>query len=79
MNIAAGRFKASCLTLMNQVAKTRRQITITKWGKPIARLVPIGPEPKRSIFGCMKGLLEIVDPNDDLFTAYDGPWDAQVH
>jgi prevent-host-death family protein len=40
----AGEFKARCLEVMDRVARTRRPVTITKRGRPVARLVPIEPE-----------------------------------
>ena len=39
--IAAGKFKARCLTLMDDVQATRQPILITKRGKPVAKLVPV--------------------------------------
>lgn len=40
----AGEFKARCLQLMEQVSRTRRPITITKRGRPVARLIPVDQE-----------------------------------
>jgi len=39
--IAAGEFKARCLTLMDDVRSTREPLIITKRGKPVAKLVPV--------------------------------------
>ncbi len=58
VTIPAGEFKAKCLKLMDQVARDRRPIVITKRGKPVARLVPAEEKP-RSIFGFMRGTLKI--------------------
>jgi prevent-host-death family protein len=67
--IPASQFKANCLRLMDQVARQRTSIVITKRGKPIAKLVPISDEPI-DIFGRMKGTIrivgDIVGPIDDL-------------
>jgi prevent-host-death family protein len=57
--IAAGDFKARCLALMDEVQKTREPITITKRGKPVARVVPVEPESVDDIFGFWKGKVEI--------------------
>jgi prevent-host-death family protein len=57
--IAAGRFKAECLRIMDEVNSTRQPVTITKKGRPVAKLVPTDATPK-DIFGCMKGRIEIV-------------------
>lgn len=45
--IAAGDFKAKCLALMNRVRDEGVEFTITKYGQPVARLVPC--EPKREV------------------------------
>jgi len=41
--IAAGEFKAKCLALMDEVARTGEEIIITKRGKPVARLEAVKP------------------------------------
>ncbi len=43
--IAAGKFKAQCLALLDEVAETGSQIVITKRGKPLARLIPFKEPP----------------------------------
>lgn len=39
--IQASQFKATCLALLDEVAETRREIIVTKHGRPVAKLVPI--------------------------------------
>jgi prevent-host-death family protein len=56
--ISAGKFKATCLALLNEVQRDRKEILITKRGKHIPRLVPVesaAPE----LFGRMRGTGEI--------------------
>jgi prevent-host-death family protein len=36
----ATEFKARCLTILDQVSRTGEEVTITKRGKPVARLIP---------------------------------------
>jgi len=43
--IPAGRFKAQCLKLLDEVAETGAEITVTKRGRPVARVVPVEPAP----------------------------------
>ena len=78
MEISAAEFKAKCLKLMDEVAKTRESITITKRGKPIAKLVPIESE-TRSLFGYMKGTVtilgDIVSPINEKWSAIAGDED----
>jgi antitoxin (DNA-binding transcriptional repressor) of toxin-antitoxin stability system len=53
-----------------EVAATGEGLIVTKRGKRVAHLVPILPRPER-IFGALKDITEIVDPNDDLNSALD--------
>jgi prevent-host-death family protein len=57
--IAAGKFKATCLRLMDEVQSTRESLVITKNGRPVAKLVP-ADGPAEDIFGCLRGQVEIV-------------------
>lgn len=60
--VGAGEFKTKCLGLIDEVHSKRRPITITKRGKPVARLVPvlIQEDEKDTIFGFFKGKGRIV-------------------
>ncbi|HEX4025366.1 MAG TPA: type II toxin-antitoxin system Phd/YefM family antitoxin [Steroidobacteraceae bacterium] len=58
MDIPAAIFKAECLKLMDEVARTREPIVITKHGRPVAQLVPV-PTGVRTLFGYMKGTVQI--------------------
>jgi prevent-host-death family protein len=40
--VMASEFKAKCLKLMDQVARSGEPILITKKGKPVSRLEPAG-------------------------------------
>ena len=57
--IAAAEAKANLLKMLATVNEVGEYV-ITKRGKPIAKLVPIETTPKRDIYGCMKGTVEIV-------------------
>ena len=39
--MAAGKFKATCLAVMNEVQAKREPVLLTKNGKPVAKLVPV--------------------------------------
>ena len=57
--MAAGEFKARCLRVMEEVAKYRTPVVITKKGRVVAKLVP--PDaPATDVFGCMAGTARIV-------------------
>ena len=58
--MAAGEFKAKCLAVMAEVNSTGKPVLVTKRGKPLARVMPlgevIGEEKPESIFGFMRGM-----------------------
>ena len=56
--IGAGEFKTHCLKLIDRVNQTKQLITITKRGKPMAKLTPIEDE-TYSLFGCVQNTVEI--------------------
>lgn len=58
--IAISEFKARCLALVDEVNKTKRPIRITRHGKAIAEVVPVGPSPaKQDWMGSMKDAIQI--------------------
>lgn len=46
-SVAAAKFKAECLSLLDEVARTQREVIVTKRGRPVARLVPLEPQRTR--------------------------------
>lgn len=56
--VSATDFKAQCLALMDEVAETGKELTITKRGKPVAKLVPVHTKVQLPIFGALKGRIE---------------------
>ena len=38
--IAVSKFKATCLAVIERVRKTRKPVRITRFGKPLAEVVP---------------------------------------
>ena len=69
--IAISEFKAKCLSLLQEVAKTRQSIRVTRFGKPIADVVPPAeiPVDRDAWIGSGKGtakiLGDIVSPAND--------------
>ena len=59
LTIQASQFKAKCLALMDQVARTGETIVVTKNGKPIAELRPHRPPRAKSLIGLHKGQVQI--------------------
>jgi prevent-host-death family protein len=82
-SMPAGQFKAKCLMVMDRVKKYGETVTITKHGKPVAKLVPVNDESvdykTESPFGLMKGSIEI---KGDIVSVSaqmspDDQWDAE--
>ena len=55
----ASEFKARCLKLMDEVAESGEEIVITKYGKPVSKLIPFRKKPK-SFFGAGRGRMKII-------------------
>jgi len=64
--IHASEFKAKCLSLLDEVERTGRVLTILKRGKPVAQLVPVVPRekgyPQMTLKGTVKILGDVVAP-----------------
>ena len=72
--IAAGKFKAQCLKVMEQVRTTREPVLVTKRGQPLAKLVP--PEkPSDDFIGSLEGIVTIVGDIESPVTPLED-WDA---
>ncbi len=39
-SLSVSKFKATCLAVVDQVAKSKQRVIITKRGKPIAEVIP---------------------------------------
>jgi prevent-host-death family protein len=73
-SIGAAAFKAGCLKIMDEVARTGDSVTITKRGRPVAELKAIRPR-RTSIIGAMKGSVVFLD-DDHMVSSLDVEWDA---
>ncbi len=74
--LTASEFKARCLALLDEVASTGEPVTITKRGKPVARLIPPLPvadeSPQRRLRGTGRILGDIISP-----PVPPGAWEAE--
>lgn len=57
---AISQFKAECLALLDQVQKTKKPIRVTRFGKPIAEVIPPSPVATTDWMGSMKDEIEII-------------------
>jgi len=70
--IAASEFKAKCLALLDEVEQSRKELVITKRGRPVARLLPAEKEFPQ-IFGRMRGSVKYLG---DVISPTGEKWDA---
>ena len=47
-SLTVSKFKATCLAVVDQVAKLKKRVIITKRGKPIAELIPYEAETEQA-------------------------------
>lgn len=74
--IAISVFKAKCLGILEEVRKTRKPIRVTRFGKPVAEIVPPSPErPTGRRLGTMAGTMEIIGDIVGPIGSWDD-WDA---
>ena len=60
--VAISEFKAKCLALLEQVQKTKKPIRVTRFGKPVAEVVPAAPQAGPGDWiGSMKDTIKILD------------------
>jgi prevent-host-death family protein len=46
--VAISEFKAKCLTLLERVRQTKKPLRITRFGKPVAEVVPPSPDTEQN-------------------------------
>jgi prevent-host-death family protein len=74
--VSISEFKAKCLAILEQVRKTKKPIRITRFGKPVAEVVPPSPGKERGNWlGSMKGRGEILG---DIISPATDPEDWEV-
>ena len=74
--IPISKFKATCLSVLENVRHTRRRVRVTRFGKPVAEIVPPSADERPgSWLGKMKGtgriVGDVVAPSSD-----PSDWDA---
>lgn len=70
------KFKATCLATLERVRRTGRPLRVTRFGKPVADIVPPAPErTRRGWLGAMRGTARITG-DITVPTGTLAPWDA---
>lgn len=73
IKMKAGVFKAKCLKVMDDVKRLKREVVITKFGKPVAKLVPVDGDEQRNVFGYLKGAVQI---KENIVAPLEERWNA---
>ncbi len=55
------QFRNQCLRLLEQVKSTGEELVVTKHGRPVAAVIPVGKEPKEPLFGWSSDIMQIQD------------------
>jgi prevent-host-death family protein len=73
LEVPASTFKDSCLQLIDRVGQTREEVVVTRYGRPVAKLVAYegGRAP---LFGHLAGSVTI---HGDIVAPLDVEWDAE--
>jgi len=74
--IAISEFKAKCLALLEQVRKTKKPIRVTRFGKPVAEVVP--PSPAAEPADWLGSLADTMEITGDIVSPVieEGDWEA---
>ncbi|MBA3912377.1 MAG: type II toxin-antitoxin system Phd/YefM family antitoxin [Acidobacteriales bacterium] len=73
--MAISEFKAKCLAVVDEVQKTKRGIVITRFGKPVAEVVPHSEQRPQHWMGSMKDRIQILG---DILSPATNPSDWEV-
>ncbi len=68
--IAISKFKATCLAVLERVRRTGKPVVVTRFGEPVAEVVPPAPKPREAgwlgaMSGSVRYLGDIVSPASD--------------
>jgi antitoxin (DNA-binding transcriptional repressor) of toxin-antitoxin stability system len=74
--MAISKFKATCLATLERVRRTGRPLRVTRFGKPVADIVPPSPDPPQqewlgSLAGTLKIHGDLLAPTSEIVT-----WEA---
>lgn len=75
--IPISKFRASCLSVLEDVNQTGQPVVVTRFGKPVAQISPLPPAKKKRWLGCMSGSMEIVGDIVGPIGAFDDWWAAK--
>ncbi len=71
--VPAGEFKTHCLALLNEVATTHEGLVVTRYGKPVARVIPYAQETVEK--NPLKGSIVF---EGDLISPIEADWNVEL-
>lgn len=74
MQMTVTRFKATCLGVIESIAKENKRVVITRHGKPAAELIPFTGCPETPLFGRASASTRILGD----ITHPAEPWNADA-
>lgn len=72
-SVSASDLKNEWHAYLDRVSRLREAVLVTRYGKPIAKLVPIDPSPEQSVFGALAGT---VTEHGDIVAPTGESWEA---
>jgi prevent-host-death family protein len=72
--MAISKFKAECLSVMEEVRVSGRPLLVTRFGKPVVEVVPATAKKRKNWAGCMAGTCEILG---DIVGPTGEKWEAE--
>ena len=72
--VTVTEFKAKCLALLDEIARRGGSITVTKRGRPMAKVSPVAARSTPSPEGKWIGKVKITE--EELMKDRSGSWDA---
>jgi prevent-host-death family protein len=70
--VAVGKFKAHCLALINEVARSNESLIITKYNKPVVKVTPYDTQKELK----NKPLKDAAIYIGDIISPIDEEWEA---
>ena len=72
--IQISKFKATCLAVLDRVGRTGQPVLITRFGKPVAEIIPLTQIPSNAWLGVMRRRGTII--GDLIEPAAPGDWEV---
>ncbi len=80
MKVPASELKNAWHEYLDRVSRGRQEVIVTRYGKPVAKLVPIdaeesGEDAPPTFIGCLRGTVTFCG---DIMAPIDEKWDAET-